>query len=407
MRRLIRDTSALYVLYAFKLLSPLGIPALLAHQLSRDELGQFAICVSIASTVSIGIELGFGLSATRAAAGRSSRRQRRILDAVTSARAAAALVALPLCLAATALILGRRDPGVLVLGALTWATAACAGFSQLWFFQANGALPVLAALEAVGVTGALVALWRFAHTLPAALAGNLLMTFIPLATTSAVVFVRMGGVRISAVSAWYGWRVTKEMAKFRALTTSYTTAIPAVLGILLPPASVAPFFVAERFVRALTAGFIPVTQIAFPRMCALRGQDPRRHELIVKWMLATGAVLALALAVLVALVSDRVSILLGPARIAGDVARYLNQLVWMVPFLAVSTVLGNLFMLPRGEDRSFNRVILWSAAAGFALLWTLPNRLGASGGAAAIVAAELVAAGAMFRFYREAVRNEA
>jgi O-antigen/teichoic acid export membrane protein len=154
---MIRDTTLVYALSAVKLLAPLAMPAMLAHRLERQDLGRFAIAASIASTVGILIELGFGLSATRAATGRAWGALRRINDAVVSARLAGACIALPLCIAVSATIFRAYDERVLSVASLTWATAACAGFSNLWLFQANNRLAVYALLEAAGVGAALAA----------------------------------------------------------------------------------------------------------------------------------------------------------------------------------------------------------------------------------------------------------
>jgi len=405
-RRLIRDTTLLYVLYAFKLLSPLLIVPLLAHKLTRDVLGQFAICVSIASTVAVAIELGFGLSATRVATGRRAPYQRKINNAVLSTRLAGAVVALPICLAVTTVILKRHDATVIVIALLIWAAAVCGGLTNFWFFQANDGLPTLAAMELLGIASATGFVLVFARSLPSALIGNLLIQAVPLAVTMAVVSRRLGGIKLSVASAVRGWRLTREMAKFRLMTTSYTSAVPAVLGALLPAAYIAPFYIAERFVRAITAGFIPVTNIAYPKMCALRARSPERHTKVTHLMLYAAAVAGTLAGVIVTLCSTRVAAMLSPAALVPEVARHLGRLVWIMPPLAVSTVLGNLFLLPRGQDRVFNRIILASALCGFCLVWVLPARLGASGAVVAILAAEIVAAIAMLQIYFGARRHD-
>jgi Na+-driven multidrug efflux pump len=107
----------------------------------------------------------------------------------------------------------------------------------------------------------------------------------------------------------------------------------------------------------------------------------------------------MAVAVVVTMLSGRIAAVLAPDSIALEVARHLTGLIWIVPLLALSTVLGNLYMLPNGEDRLFTRIVLTSAMCGFLLVWTLPGRIGASGAVVAIVVAELVAASLMLYSY--------
>jgi O-antigen/teichoic acid export membrane protein len=396
---LIRDTTIVYALSAIKLATPLAMPAMLAHRLTAQDLGRFAIAASVAATVGILVELAFGLSATRAVAGRSRSVQRQINNAVVSTRLAAAAFGLPLCIAVCAAIFRTLDVQVLAVACLTWLAAAGTGFSNLWFFQANSRLAMHVLMEVVGIVSAITAVYLAASGLLTALLANLLTSIVPLAMSSVVVVRSLGHARVSLAGVRRGWRVTRELAQFRALTATYTTVIPAVLGARLAPAYVAPFFVAERFVRAILAGLVPATQIAFPRMCELRTKDARRHALLVGVGLYVVAAAGVVVSVAVVLLSRRIAAVLAPVDLAPDVTRHLANLIWIVPLLALSTVLGNLYLLPRGKDRLFTRIILASAITGILLVWTLPSHYGAAGAVVAIVGAEIVATGAMMCVY--------
>jgi hypothetical protein len=147
---------------------------------------------------------------------------------------------------------------------------------------------------------------------------------------------------------------------------------------------------------------IPLIQLLYPRMCELRLIDPdlHRRRTILLCMGVGSAVLLLSGGLFVSREALAVS-LAGP-EIQHSVALHLGELSFMLLPVAVSGIVGNLYVLACAKDAEFNIVVTSAAVLGVALLVGLPlTNLRASGASLALVVAELVAAlGMLFVFFR-------
>lgn len=391
LRPLPLGTIAFYGLTAAKLASPLAIAPMMAHRLNAHDLGIWSICMSIASTSAVVIELGFGLSATREAKSQAAPGEHAIFSAVTATRAVAALLLLVVVTLAVRVTVPPSEAPLPLLVVCVWLTALGMGWSSQWFFQVRERLLCSAALDAAGIAAGLLLVAVWAHSLPAILLLNLATYLLPALLGHGWVHRSIGAPAWGLRRVRQGWQMTRELAQFRALTTAYNSAIPFLLATALPAAAIAPFFVAERVIRSVAAALIPFVQLMFPRMCSLHNADAGEHHRRVG-QLATllGALACVAVGGLW-LSADAIAGLLAAPAIAPRVSQHLVELSFLALPLAVSTVLGNLYMLPRGEDRRFNRFVLAAALAGLGCaLWLPRTALAASGGSGAILAAEAV-----------------
>jgi O-antigen/teichoic acid export membrane protein len=373
---------------------------LLAHRLIPSDLGLVSICLATASTSAVLVEMGFGLSATRAMSADSGASAPQLFGAVCSARLLAIIGTLPIIGVILALAVNLEWTTVVVLAVITWGTSSCMGWTSLWYFQSHNRLVWIAGLEAVGILFGIFVLTLGADSLVSALLLNALIYAVPAIVAHLWLTRRLGSVQLSWNAAVAGWHMTRELAKFRMVASSYTTAIPIFLAIPLAPALVAPFFVAERVIRAFVAILIPFVQIAYPRMCALKLRDSERHRHRTIVLLGSVAITAaLACGGLIAL-APLIASLLSPKNLAPQVTRHIGALALIIVPIAITSVLGNLYMLPRGFDRLFNTIVLTTALIGSALLLTLPRTsLGAAGASWSIFAAEVSAAVLMIYFF--------
>lgn len=140
---------SLYRVTAAGYLFPLLTLPYLARVLGLSGFGALAMVQSLAQYLSLAVEYGFTLSATREVARFRSHRARlaQILSEVLSAR-----LLLALAVAVLAYVLGLFVPALRAKEALLWAGvfwAVAWGMSPVWYFQGKERLRKVALLEVV------------------------------------------------------------------------------------------------------------------------------------------------------------------------------------------------------------------------------------------------------------------
>ncbi|MGA0611194.1 oligosaccharide flippase family protein [Caldimonas sp. KR1-144] len=387
------DTLATYAGSAFKLAVPLLVVPLLARRLDPSSFGLVAVLVSVAMSLSILVELGFGLSATRAAVNASQLERRRIAEQVLGAR-----VAVAACLLAVAALVAwgfgvhALTPGsVMATAALTVAT----GWTNAWYFQATGQLRRHAAIEVAAMVGGAAIFALAARDVASTLWCYCVLYGLAPALSLVWIHASLGRPSLSTSIVLSGLRMTGSMASFRALTTSYTAAVPALLALVVPLPGVAAFHIADRMVRAFAAPLQPLTLVLYPVQCELQQRDPIVFLRVSSRLLAMAVTSGLVAAALLFLGDDAVMQLFAGAELASSAGDVLRVLCWILAPLYGSTVLGMLWLLPLRDDQFFNRCIAVGAVMGIGLLLTLPAAYGSPGAAWSLLAAEATVFGGM------------
>lgn len=365
---------------------PLMVVPHLARVLGPAGWGALASAEAVGRYLSLLVEYGFQLSATRevAQAGACRTSRRRIASGVGSAQ-----VGLLAGGGILALLAGRLLPAAAPLIALALLWAAWQALSPSWYLQGVERMGVLACVEIPPRILAALAIIAFVRT-PADAWLALSFQAAAAATTALVGWafvVRDAGMPRFSLAA--GVKVLSSSAPvflFRGAVSLYTTANVVLLGLFAAPAIVAQFAGAEKIVRAAISLTGPVSQAFYPRISSLAPAGRREAGDALRAsalsMLALGAVLG---AVVFLCAGPLARIVLGPGYEGG--ARLLRVMAVLPPLVAASNVLGIQWMLPLRMDREFTAIVL---AAG--LLNVLLASLLGPGGQAAGTAASLVAA---------------
>ena len=166
----------------------------------------------------------------------------------------------------------------------------------------------------------------------------------------------------------------------------YTLANTTILGFFVSSASVAYYCGAERVVLSVLGLMAPFTQALYPRMSHLAASNRERATSAIRMgFLVFGLSGLVTCGLLIATAPWVIRILLGPSyRPAIGVLRVASLIV---PFVAVSNILGMQWMLPFGMDRIYNRIQIGAGILNFALALILAPRFGAIGTAWCAVAA--------------------
>jgi PST family polysaccharide transporter len=144
---------------------------------------------------------------------------------------------------------------------------------------------------------------------------------------------------------------------------------------------------AERVVLAVLGLMTPFTQALYPRMSHLAANDREKATDAIRiGLVFFGIVGLLTGGILIATAPWVIRILLGPSyKPAVGVMRVASLIV---PFVAVSNILGMQWMLPFGMDKAFNRIVVTAGILNVALAFALAPRFGPAGTAWSVVAAQ-------------------
>lgn len=388
---LARNAAVLYGAHvAGVVLSLVAIPYL-ARVLRPEGWGVVVFAQSFAGILTLILEYGFYLSATREIARHRDDESAvaRIVADVQSAKAILlAVVTAVVAISYFAIPLFREHPAHLMLA---WLIATSQGFSPYWFYQGveRPAYPALGEALSKGVATALLLVWvRDAGDGAVALAIIGAAAFTWSAASNALIHRTVPMVRPSLTSGARMLRRTAGLFAFRAASGSYVAANSFILGWMASPQIVAYYGGAERLIRGALNGITPATQAIYPRVSQLMVKDREGASRILGMSLffvgglgvviGTGAFLGAPLLV---------RVFLGPGYEAA--VPVLRALAVIAPVVAASTVLGLQWALPVGLDRPYFHLVIGGAGLNVALAVLLVPRFGAMGMAASVVASEV------------------
>jgi PST family polysaccharide transporter len=401
-RKLWENLLSLYSVHAFNYLVPLFTLPYLARVLGAEEWGALAFADAYARFVSLGIEYGFGLSATREIARirHDAGARGRQLSGVFGAQILLGAAALLITVFLTRFMPIFTSHRWLLPGAFFWAMSQ--GAAPMWYFQG---------MERVRLMGAL---WIFGRI--AGAAGLLLFVRSP-GDGSIALFIQgtapflagVGGALLayrdtpfywpSMTRGWEALHSGSALFLFRAGATLYSSFNVLLLGFFAPTLVVAWFAGAEKLARAAVAAWGPINLVFFPRINHLMATDRLGAERAARWsawlMIVAGVAMGLFLFFSAPLL---VRVALG----AGfePAAKVLRIMAALPPLIALSNVLGAQWMLALRLDKELNWIILGAGLVNLAGALSLGRWYQGAGMASSLVIAETFVAGAAFIFLR-------
>jgi polysaccharide transporter, PST family len=396
--RLSSALASLYALYAVNYLCPLVLISYLARTLGPQAWGQYVFADACARVVQVLVEYGFHLSGTREVAiYRSDRGTRaKIVSGVIGAQLALAAVAM------TALgILGScsqtfQSSALLLPGAVS--SAVCVAMSPIWYFQGVGRLGAMVGIDLGAKLAGLCSILYLVRG-PAdnwkVLTIQGLFAFISLAFGYGLVFrdvplrmPRVGAIKESLVSG-------RALFLSKAGVLLYTVANPVIASFLVGLRELGYFAAADRICRAAVNSLHPMNQAFYPRIVQMNEVS---RELAARFACkAGGAMLAynsMTGAILFFGAEPLVRILVGGEYTASV---GLLRILALIPIAnAVSNLLGLQWMIALRMDRAYFGVVVSAGLLNLALMPVLGREGGPAGMCMAVVAAEMLAAAAIW-----------
>lgn len=401
-RKLWENLASLYGVHAFNYLIPLFTLPYLARVLGPEQWGALAFADAYARFVTLAIEYGFGLSATREIA--------RIRDDPQArGRQLAAVFAAQLLLGAAALlvtvILARYMP---IFASHRWLlpgaffVAMGQGGSPMWYFQGIERVRLMGALWILGRIAGALALLLFVHSPgdgPLALFIQGIAPFLCVVGGVAVAYRDTPFYWPSIGSGWEALHSGGALFLFRAGATLYSSLNVLLIGLFAPALIVAWFAGAEKLARAAISAWGPINLVFYPRINHLMTTDRKGAEHAARWsawlMIAAGTAMG---AILFAFAPLIVRLALGPG--FEPAARVLRVMAALPPIIALSNLLGAQWMLALRLDRELNYIILAAGVVNLAGALTLGRWYQPMGMAVSLVIAELFVVAGAFVFLR-------
>lgn len=395
--RMLQNLLALYGVQFSNYLLPLITLPFLARVLGPEGWGLLAMAQSFAQYLSLLVEYGYTLSATRAVSQHRENREKLadLLGGVSGAKLVLAIGVVLLVALISPWIPNLSQNSSLLWSGVFWAVML--GFSPVWFFQGLERLRLVAGLEVIAKMIALVLIFALVRT-PADAWKVLFLQGLASALASGVglwlayreVGFRWPSARQVQESLRSGW----SMFFFRGAVSLYTVGNVFILGLFVSPQLVAYYAGAERVTKAFLGLLEPVTRTFFPRLSHMVTQAAHSAAQLawrIVWVMGlVGVVGAFLVAWLAPWI---VRLLLGEGY--EESVSIMRILVLMIPMVALSNALGIQWMLPLRLDRAFNAIIMTGGLLNLALaLWLVP-RLAHFGLAYAVVLVEIFVTGGM------------
>ena len=400
--RLRNNIAALGLVQISNYLLPLITLPYLTRVLGAEAFGKVAFAQVVMTYFVLLVDYGFSWSATRKVSAQRADRD-ALSRTFTATWAAQWLLVTLAALATTAVVLltDRLRPDALLYAA-AFSTAIGTALFPIWFLQGLERLQVVAVLQLLTRTLALLPIFLFIQQPQDAVWVLLIQgSGAILGGILALYWMQRESLIIWRVPTWQdtigALREGGALFGSRAAISLYTTLVPLVLGWIAGPVALAYFNLADKLRSAAQSLLSPLSQALFPRMSHLvQSNGHAAYALIQRSALGVLIVAGSASAALWVL-ADWLVLLLGGRDFtpAADVLRWLAPLPLVI---GLSNILGVQIMLPHGLNRAFNAVLVSAAAVSLAFIGPMASHFQAVGAAQTMLAVEIWVIAAMAAF---------
>jgi PST family polysaccharide transporter len=402
-----KNVAYLYAIQLLRLCLPLALLSVLTKVLTGEQYSVYVYTLACAAWLSIVVEYGFNVSATRRIPVAQSAGPEAVRGVILETQAARWLLA-----GATLPFLAWSTLASSVLAAHSewawsaWLLGVMSGMTPTYYFQAVSRLRAVALLEVGGgvLTFAVVLLlihdpndfWLLCVVLVLvrlAIWQLLDRTMLKELKLSRYETLRTGPGLIALKDGW-------KIFLVQAAASLYTSFNIVLLGGVSTAYAVAVYGSSERLIRAGVSFIGQATAAIFPRLNTLKASDlgqlsrARRHTLIAFFV--GGVVCSPAIWALSPLISDTLFHGKMP-----ELTSVLRIMALVVPAIAISNVLAIHFLVVDHQENIVNRIVFAAVPISLIAGYMLASKYGAIGMAASWVAVEwLVSLGLATIIYR-------
>jgi PST family polysaccharide transporter len=384
-RLLTENILSLSLLQMLNYAAPLITVPYLVRTLEPAQFGLLSFGQSIALSLRMLTDYGFGLSATRAIAAnhRSAPSIARTFWIITCAKAILMSASALLLLLAVTLIPKLHQTPSIFAASFLYVIGAVA--FPVWLFQGLEAMKISAAAfglaRLISIPSLLIFVQKPQDCVKAAaiqagvesLAGFIGMTLLSRR-------LRIGYYRPSLQDIVHAFREAWPLFLSGSAFSLSNSSATAILGFFASSAQVGYYSAAEKFIKAAIAALNPMNQALYPHVTAKKSESTRLAlALIRRSLLVTTALASLVSIAIFCFAHILCRFVLGPHFSASAlVLRYMAPL----PLLSgLMSVLGTQTMVVFGMDKLLSTIMLSAAAFGIPLTALLSRLFGVAGAA--------------------------
>ncbi|MFZ2486568.1 MAG: oligosaccharide flippase family protein [Anaerolineae bacterium] len=395
-----QNAASLLVISAANYILPLILVPYLARILQPAGWGEVLFAQSYAILLAIIVEYGFLFSATRDVARQteSPGALATTVNAVNGAKGLLSLAATAIAVVSWAVIPQfQHSPSYLVFA---WFTAISQGLYPMWYFQGVLRMRRLALLSTIARALATALTFPLVHS-PAD--GWLVLALQAVATGVATAIAIYWMYKDVPFRCPLTRDVLQALDRGKYMFTVslaagvYGLASNFFVGLLTNPVQVGLYGGAERINRIMTNLFAIFGQALYPYISQTVHIAPRRFIRIIRVLFLCSSIMGIALTVITVVAAPwLVKSILGSGF---EPAVFVLQIMALqITLTSISRILGILWMLPLGMDRSFNYIVLTACIVNLGLTVLLVPAWQALGMAIAFVLTETFVTGALAWF---------
>jgi polysaccharide transporter, PST family len=405
----LKNITYLYAIQLLRIGLPLALLSILTKVLTGVQYGVYVYTLACGAWLSIFVEYGFNVSATRRIA--ASIEQCTLRDVVLQTQAARWLLASStLLFLAWAMMVSSVFSAHTEWALCSWLLGVMTGITPTYYFQAVSRLRLVAILEVCGGVLTLTAVlllvhshvdfWRLCVVL--VLVRLVIWQILEWKMLSEHRMRRRDSFRIKPglVALKDGWKIFLV----QAAASLYTSFNIVLLGGVSSAYAVAVYGSCERLIRAGVTFIGQASSAIFPRLNTLKATDMKQLSRVRRISLIAFSVGGLLCLPLIYELAPLISNVLFHDKLP-DLTSTLRIMAWVVPAIAISNVFAIQFLVVDHQEHLVNRIVFAAVPVSLAVGYLLAQKHGAAGMAAAWVTVEwLVAIGLVVITYHHSTR---
>jgi PST family polysaccharide transporter len=390
-RGLLKNMCALWGVQLYRKSAPLVTMPYLARILGPAGWGTVAFVQGFAAFLTLLIEFGFDISATREVArcADSTDKRAELFVGVLGAQGVLALLSGVIVLAIRSWIPIFRDHESLVWAGLLLGVSEA--INPSWYLLGMECMTTIAALEIVSKSIAAAGIFILVKSPEQIWVVLVLQALAPLLSTAVTVILvypelplRFPSVLLIRRTLSLGW----QGFLFRSGESLYTLGNVFVLGLLASPVQVGYFAGAEKISRAFLGLFDPIRQSMYTRLSRLFQESKSEARRLAWFGTLINCSGGLVMGVVIFLIAPfLIHTFLGPS--FQPAVGVLRLLAALPPLRSISRSVGFQWLLPLGRERILNRIILSAAVLNLGLALWFGSRFAQTGMAYAVILSEI------------------
>ncbi|WP_353191455.1 oligosaccharide flippase family protein [Pandoraea pnomenusa] len=392
MNLIARNIAYLYVIQVLRLCLPLAMLSVLTRVLTEVQYSVYLYTLASAAWLSVFVEYGFNISATRRIAGTKDPAENRVVIVQTQS-AKWMLAGVSLIFVVWALTLSSVFGPYPEWAACAWLLGAMTGITPTYYFQALSRLRIVALLEVMGgalTFGFVLVFVRHGEDFSMLAAVLVVVRFLVwqvlerrMITDERVRYRDIFTVRPGLVALKDGLRIFLV----QGAASLYTSFNVVLLGGVSTAYAVAVYGSCERLVRAGLTFIGQATSAIFPWLNGLKATSPQQLDRMRRLVLFAFFAVSVAVLPVVYFLAPLISTLLFHDKLP-DIAYVLRIMSLVIPAIAVSNVLAMHYLVVDRRERTLNIVVFSAVPINLVAGYYLSLKYGATGMAATWVVIE-------------------